>query len=185
MFTRPAQSTRPLVGKDLTERQHLGVERNDPPAGAPPGRIVAMLGLATLLLLGGCGSGGGSAEVTCEGGQCRAVVTGTPVEVSEPTPSSGSMALVMGTSTARPKPATTKPTTSKPRPTSRPTSRPAGSSDGRDEVDFLVRAVGPGWVEIEEDGVRRVPVGEVFAEDDTLVRVDAADGRTATFSWQR
>lgn len=183
MFTRHAQSTRSLVGKDLTEGQQLGVERNDPPAGAPPGRLVAMLGLATLLLLAGCGSGGGSAEVTCQGGQCRAVVTGTPVEVSEPTPSSGSMALVMGTSTARPKPPSSKPTTSKPRPTSRPTSRPAG--DGRDEVDFLVRAVGPGWVEIEEDGVRRVPAGEVFAEDDTLVRVDSADGRTATFSWQR
>ncbi|MFC5063990.1 hypothetical protein [Actinomycetospora atypica] len=185
MFTRPAQSTRSLVGKDLTERQQLGVERNDPPAGAPPGRIVALLGLATLLLLGGCGSGGASAEVTCTNGQCRAVVTGTPVEVSESTTSSGSMALVMGTSTARPKPSSSsKPSTSKPRPTTRPTHR-AGSSDGRDEVDFLVRAVGPGWVEIDENGVQRVPVGEVFAEDDTLVRVEAADGGTATFTWQR
>ena len=43
-----------------------------------------------LLLLGGCGAGGGSAEVTCEGDRCRAVVTGTPVEVSEPAPSTRS-----------------------------------------------------------------------------------------------
>ena len=71
-----------------------------------------------------------------------------------------------------------------PRPTSRPTSR-VGSSDGRDEVDFLVRAVGPGWVEIEEDGVRWVPVGEVSPRTTRSSGSTRPTGRTATFTWQR
>ncbi|GLZ52374.1 hypothetical protein [Actinomycetospora sp. NBRC 106378] len=47
----------------------------------------------------------------------------------------------------------------------------------------MVRAIGPGWVEIDEHGVQRIAVGQVFAEDDALVRVEPSDGRTAVFTW--
>ncbi|MEJ2871608.1 hypothetical protein WCD74_27865 [Actinomycetospora sp. OC33-EN08] len=182
MVARPAQSTRPAVANDVAEREQIGGQPHVRSAGAPPGRrLLAVVGLAGLLLLGACGSGGGEASVSCSGSQCRATVTGTPVEVSEPS-SSGSMALVAGTSTSRPKPTSS----SKPKPSTRTTTHRSGSHrDGTDEVDFLVRAVGPGWVEIDEDGVTRVPVGGTFAEDDAAVRVESADGRTAVFTWVR
>lgn len=174
MAARSAQSTGPVVGKGIAERQWAGGQPHAPRRGAPPGRLLATLGVAGALLLAGCGGGGGSADVRCSAGQCRAVVTGTPVEVSEPS-GAGSMALVMGTSTSRPKPTTSRSSSS--RPTTRPSTR------DRDDVDFLVRAVGPGWVEIDDDGVQRLAVGQVFAEDDTVVRVESADGRTAVFVW--
>ncbi|GAA4823407.1 hypothetical protein GCM10023201_06790 [Actinomycetospora corticicola] len=182
MAARSAQSTRPVVGKEVAQRQQDGGQPHAPRRGAPPGRrLAAVLGLASLLLLGACGSGGGSADVRCSAGQCRAVVTGTPIEVSEP-PGAGSMALVAGTTTSRPKPTTSSSKKTTTRPTTRSSTRYA---DGRDEVDFVVRTVGPGWVEIDEDGIQRVPVGGVFAEDDTLVRLESADGRTAVFVWAR
>jgi hypothetical protein len=138
--------------------------------------------VAGLLLLGACGSGGGSADVRCSAGHCRAVVTGTPIEVSEPS-RAGSMALIAGTSTSRPKPTTSRSSSSKP--TTRPTTRTTTTRTTRyrDEVDFVVRAIGPGWVEIDENGVQRIAVGQVFAEDDALVRVESSDGRTAVFTW--
>ncbi|MCD2187566.1 hypothetical protein [Actinomycetospora soli] len=174
-----AQPTTPAVGKGTAERHRPGGQPHAPRRGAPPGRRwAAALGVAGLLVLGACGSGGGSADVRCSAGQCRAVVSGTPVEVSEPS-GAGSMALVMGTSTSRPKPTTSKSSSS--RPTTRPTTRTP--SRDRDDVDFVVRAVGPGWVEVDDDGVQRLAVGQVFAEDDRVVRVESADGRTAVFVW--
>jgi hypothetical protein len=182
MAARSAQSTRPVVGKGIAERQQAGGQPHAPRRGAPPGRLLATLGVAGLLLLAGCGGGGGSADVRCTAGQCRAVVTGTPVEVSEPS-GAGSMALVMGTSTSKPKPTTSKSTS---KPTTRPTTRSSTRyRDGRDDVDFVVRAVGPGWVEVDDDGVQRIAVGQVFAEDDTVVRLESADGRTAVFTWSQ
>lgn len=179
MATRSAQPTRVVVGKGIAERHRTGGQPHAPHRGAPPGRRWAtVLGLASLLVLGACGSGGSgsSADVRCSGGECRAVVTGTPVEVSEPG-SAGSMALVMGTSTSKPRPTTSRSSSS------RPTTRSTTRTHDRDDVDFLVRAVGPGWVEIDDDGVRRIAVGQVFAEDDRVIRVESADGRTAVFVW--
>ena len=109
-------------------------------------------------LLAGCAGGAGS-SVSCSGNDCRATVTGTPIEVNQPgtNQSSGS-----GRSTTR---------------------RPA--SDDGDGVDFRVEAMAPGSVDISDDGiVTRVEQGGTFVEDGSTVRLESSDGRTAVFTFR-
>ncbi|MDL5158095.1 hypothetical protein [Actinomycetospora termitidis] len=161
MSTRLAQPTRPVVGKEVAERQHIGGQPHAKTAGAPPGRrVLAVLGLASLLLLGACGSGGGGVSVRCSGPNCTATVSAAPIEVEEPGTSS--------TQTVRRNGTTTKTTTRR---------------DG--DVDFRVVAMGPGWVDVVDDGQFRLPVGSEFPEDDSRVRLASSDGRTAVFTWGR
>lgn len=108
-------------------------------------------------LLAGCAGGAGS-SVSCTGDDCRATVTGTPIEVNQPgsNQSSGS-----GRSTTR---------------------RPASDEDG---VDFRVEAMAPGSVDISDDGiVTRVTEGGTFVEDGSTVRLESSDGRTAVFTFR-
>jgi hypothetical protein len=108
-------------------------------------------------LLGGCSGAGTS--VSCSGSSCRATVTGAPVEVSQPDAGS----------TTRPRSSTKR--------------RPARNNDG---VDFGVNAMGPGWVDVEDDGVvTRVTQGGTFVEDGSTVRLESSDGRTAVFTFTR
>jgi hypothetical protein len=96
--------------------------------------------------------------VSCSGNDCRATVTGAPIEVNQPgsNQSSGS-----GRSTTR---------------------RPASDNDG---VDFRVEAMAPGSVDISDDGiVTRVEQGGTFVEDGSTVRLESSDGRTAVFTFR-
>ncbi|MFC5138817.1 hypothetical protein ACFPK1_11285 [Actinomycetospora rhizophila] len=118
------------------------------------------LALAVLAggLLAGC-SGGTSTSVSCTGATCRATVSGAPVEVSQPDAQS-----------TRTRTSSTK-------------RRPARNNDG---VDFGVNAIGPGWVDVEDDGtVTRVPQGGSFVEDGSTVRLESSDGRTAVFTFAK
>ncbi|MEJ2859620.1 hypothetical protein [Actinomycetospora flava] len=109
-------------------------------------------------LLAGC-SGGSSTSVSCSGANCRATVTGAPVEVSQP---DANQSTRTRSSTKR---------------------RPPRNNDG---VDFGVNAIGPGWVDVEDDGtVTRVPQGGSFTEDGSTVRLESSDGRTAVFTFRK
>jgi hypothetical protein len=117
--------------------------------------------LAVALVAGGllAGCGGTGSSVSCSGNDCRATVTGFPIEVSQPDAS--------------------QPTRS-----GRTSTRRA-PRDG-DGVDFTVNAVGPGWADIEDDGtVTRVDQGGTFVEDGSTVRLESSDGRTAVFTFRR
>jgi hypothetical protein len=53
-------------------------------------------------------------------------------------------------------------------------------------VDFGVNAIGPGWVDVEDDGVvTRVGQGGTFVEDGSTVRLESSDGRTAVFTFTK
>ena len=153
----------PVAGADAAPSRD---ERPVPPPVAPPGRRLRVTAGALAVALGavvlaGCGSGGTSSSVNCSGSQCRATVTGAPVDVSQP-----------GTTTTRTKVVSAGKTTTK---------SVRRSGDG---VDFSVAGQGPGWVDIDEDGVvTRVPVGGTFSEDGSTVRLQSADGRTAVFTF--
>ncbi|MDD7964628.1 hypothetical protein [Actinomycetospora lemnae] len=109
-------------------------------------------------LLAGC-SGGSSTSVSCRGADCRATVTGAPVEVDQP---DANQSTRSARSTKR---------------------RPPRDNDG---VDFGVTAMGPGWVDVEDDGrVTRVQQGGTFVEDGSTVRLESSDGRTAVFTFRR
>ena len=109
-------------------------------------------------LLAGC-SGGAGTSVSCSGSNCRATVTGAPVEVSQPD------------------------TTQSTRTRSSTKRRPPSNNDG---VDFAVNAIGPGWVDVEDDGiVTRVNQGGTFTEDSSTVRLESSDGRTAVFTFRK
>ncbi|MHC1557553.1 hypothetical protein ACR9E3_01270 [Actinomycetospora sp. C-140] len=123
---------------------------------SPAGALV----LAVLAggLLAGCG-GGSSTSVSCSGSTCRATVSGAPVEVSQP---DANQSTRTRSSTKR---------------------RPPRNNDG---VDFGVNAIGPGWVDVEDDGtVTRIPQGGSFVEDSSTVRLESSDGRTAVFTFQK
>jgi hypothetical protein len=97
--------------------------------------------------------------VSCSNNDCRATVTGAPIEVSQPgsNQSSGS-----GRSS---------------------TTRRSASDD--DVVDFRVEAMAPGSVDISDDGiVTRVTQGGTFVEDGSTVRLESSDGRTAVFTFR-
>jgi hypothetical protein len=142
-------------------------ERRSPAAtprgGSPPGRRLSLAGGALVIamvaggLLGGCS--GAATSVSCSGSSCRATVNTTPVEVSEP----GSDQSTRSRTSTR--------------------SRPSRDND---RVDFGVNAMGPGWVDVEDDGtVTRVPQGGTFVEDGSRVRLESSDGRTAVFTFDR
>ena len=136
----------------MTAPTHLS-----PAALRTTGALVVALVAAGLLA--GCAGGAGS-SVSCSGNDCRATVTGTPIEVNQPgtNQSSGS-----GRSTTR---------------------RPAGDGDGVG-VDFRVEAMAPGSVDISDDGiVTRVDQGGTFVEDGATVRLESSDGRTAVFTFR-
>ncbi|MDD7937471.1 hypothetical protein PHK61_03450 [Actinomycetospora lutea] len=127
------------------------------PFGSPAGAL-ALVVLAGSLLAG-C-SGGSSTSVSCSGATCRATVSGAPVEVSQP--DANQSTRTRSSSTTR---------------------RPARNNDG---VDFGVNAIGPGWVDVEDDGtVTRIPQGGSFVEDGSTVRLESSDGRTAVFTFQK
>ena len=126
---------------------------------APRATGALAVALVAAGLLAGCAGGAGS-SVSCSGNDCRATVTGTPIEVNQPgsNQSSGS-----GRSTTR---------------------RPASDGDG-DGVDFRVEAMAPGSVDISDDGiVTRVEQGGTFVEDGATVRLESSDGRTAVFTFR-
>jgi hypothetical protein len=123
---------------------------------APAGALVVALVAGGLLT--GC-SGGTGTSVSCSGSSCRATVSGAPVEVSQPDAGGSTRSR---TSTKR---------------------RPARNNDG---VDFGVNAIGPGWVDVEDDGVvTRVGQGGTFVEDGSTVRLESSDGRTAVFTFTK
>jgi hypothetical protein len=127
------------------------------PRTTPP--VFATLAVALVAggLLAGCG--GTSSSVSCSGGNCRATVTGAPVEVSQPDAGQTSRA---GRTTTR---------------------RPPRNNDG---VDFTVNALGPGWADIDDDGaVTRIQQGGTFVEDGSTVRLESSDGRSAVFTFTR
>lgn len=133
---------------------------DDGPPGRRAGLAIAALAVASAGVLAGCG--GSSSSVSCSGSDCRATVTGAPVEVSQPDPGSGSVRRSGTRSTSR-----------KPRNTG-------------DQVDFTVAAIGPAWVDIDDDGqVTRVPVGQTFPEDGSVVRLESSDGRTAVLTFRK
>jgi len=132
-------------------------------AGAPPGRRRrTVLGALAVALVGGgllAGCGGTGSSVSCTGNDCRATVTGSPVEVSQPDPGQPTRS---GRTTTR---------------------RPPRQNDG---VDFTVNALGPGWADIDDDGlVSRVNQGATFEEDGSVVRLESSDGRTAVFTFRK
>jgi len=135
-----------------------------PGGDAPPGPCVPVaagaLAVAVVAggLLAGC-SGGNSSSVSCSGNDCRATVTGAPIEVNQP---GGGQSSVSGRSST--------------------TRRPASNGDG---VDFRVETIAPGSVDISDDGiVTRVAQGGTFVEDGSTVRLESADGRTAVFTFR-
>ena len=108
-------------------------------------------------LLAGCGGTGSS--VSCTGSDCRATVTGFPVEVSQP--DAGQPTRSGRTSTRR-------------------------APRDNDGVDFTVNGLAPGSADIEDDGVvTRVPQGGTFVEDGSTVRLESSDGRTAVFTFRK
>ncbi|GLZ43994.1 hypothetical protein Acsp06_01790 [Actinomycetospora sp. NBRC 106375] len=120
-------------------------------------------GALVLAVLAGCPlagcSGGSSTSVSCSGSTCRATVSGAPVEVTQPDANQS-----------------TRTRSSTPR-------RPPRNNDG---VDFGVNAIGPGWVDVEDDGtVTRIPQGGSFVEDSSTVRLESSDGRTAVFTFTK
>ncbi len=125
----------------------------------------AGLALAALVLVttgGLAGCGGSSSSVTCSGSDCRATVSGAPVEVSQPDAGSGNVRRSGTRSSTR-----------------RPSSTP-------DAVDFTVAAIGQGSVDIDDDGrITRIPVGQTFPEDGSTVRLESSDGRTAVLTFRR
>ncbi|MEJ2887461.1 hypothetical protein [Actinomycetospora aeridis] len=142
-------------------------ERRSAPAtthgGGPPGRRLSLAAgaLATAVLAGGLlgGCSGAATSVSCSNSNCRATVSSAPVEVSQPDTNQSTRTR---SSTKR---------------------RAPRNNDG---VDFGVNAMGPGWVDVEDDGVvTRVQQGGTFVEDGSTVRVESSDGRTAVFSFQR
>ena len=93
------------------------------------------------------------------GNDCRATVTGAPIEVNQP---GGGQSSVSGRSST--------------------TRRPASNGDG---VDFRVETIAPGSVDISDDGiVTRVAQGGTFVEDGSTVRLESADGRIAVFTFR-